>query len=284
MCLSLARLTAPTLRGTHKWQSRTSPDSKHRVSLTGSLLPKSPFLPAVLSLGDLHPGSVPPSHLWVWPRLSSTCVHLCVPALLQGSLSPWASAPRPVTALSTAGARVLSSPCCPYRSSSGFSGFPLEQQLCPAPCGEGLGCWALSHCGHLSSSVALALWSCASAWTLPRGRGLRRICRLLKSLRCRRMCLLLSPLALSCVTQPVPGGSETARPWRPQRTESPPRRKLLFPGRPWIGVNVVPGSCTVGCSPNALAALCLSPKRSRRPGQLCRSAAVTYRPGGPGAS
>lgn len=88
VCLSLARLTAPTLRGTHMWQSLTGPDSKHRASLTGSLLPKSPFLPAVLSLGDRRPGSVPPSHLWVWPRLSSTCVHLCVPALLQGSLSP----------------------------------------------------------------------------------------------------------------------------------------------------------------------------------------------------
>lgn len=59
MCLSLARLTAPTLRGTHMWQSRTSPDSKHRASFTGSLLPKSPFLPAVLSLGDLRPGSFP---------------------------------------------------------------------------------------------------------------------------------------------------------------------------------------------------------------------------------
>lgn len=83
------------------WQSRTSPDSKHRASLTGSLLPKSPFLPAVLSLGD-RPGSVPVPPLGVAPAVVR--VHLCVPVLLQGSLSPWASAPRPVTALSTAGA------------------------------------------------------------------------------------------------------------------------------------------------------------------------------------
>lgn len=33
-------------------------------------------------------------------------------------------------------------------------------------------------------------------------------------------------------------------------------------------MNVVPGSCTVGCSPQALAALRLSPERSRHPGQL----------------
>lgn len=172
MCLSLARLTAPTLRGTHMWQSRTSPDSKHRASLTGSLLPKSPFLPAVLSLGDLRPGSVP-------RPISGLRCRPCPPVCARTSAGD--SVPRPVTALSTAGARVLLSPCCPHRGSSGFSGFPLEQQLCPGPCGEGPGCWALSHCGHLSSSVALALWSCASAWTLPRGRGLRRIA---KSLRC----------------------------------------------------------------------------------------------------
>lgn len=188
----------PALRGTRVWQSRTSPDSKHRASLAGSLLPKSPFLPAVLSLGDLWPESVPRPTSGCGPRCGPS-PPVCARTPAGESVPLGLCAPRPVTSLSTAGAQVLSSPCCPHSGSSGFSGFPLGQQLCPGPCGEGPGYWALSHCGHLSSG-ALALWSRASAWTSPRGRGLRSTGRLLKSLCCPRMCLLLSPLALSCVT------------------------------------------------------------------------------------